>query len=465
MNNAQRFVPLCLILLVLVGLPLAALSYQSYRTGMTWSQILRRSLSHAGGTRTGLEGMPSNALPKGEKIEFLQPRPIGDPFDSPPKISQVEAVDLDQDGLLDILVCDCENNRVSWIRQHPRGQFTEYILCEDLIAPARAEVVDFNGNGHLDLVVAVLGMLFPNNDPIGSVVLLENDGRMQFTRRVVLDKVPRVADVRAGDLNGNGLLDLAVAHFGYDDGETRWLENLGDGKFRSHILQSLSGPIHCPIVDIDQDGHLDIIVLVSQEWEEIYVHHNDGKGGFRPVRIFGSDNEDFGASSIYLVDFNQNGRTDILFTNGDAFDYIPPVPRPWHGVQWLENLGGLSFRVHRIADVPGAVNARPADINGNGHLDLYVASAYNMWEDPAAQSLVWLENDGQMRFRLRDIANRPTHIQGLDVGDFRGDGILDVVTGGLHTYGPNNRMERVVLWTNRWKDVVSGKKSAAAGGK
>ena len=32
---------------------------------------------------------------------------------------------------------------------------------------------------------------------------------------------------------------------------------------------------------------------------------------------------------------------DILYTNGDAFDYIPPGPRPWHGVQWLENKGNL----------------------------------------------------------------------------------------------------------------------------
>ena len=443
-----------LVLLVLAGIPVAVLTYQAQRTGMTWADILRRSFSHARGTRTGLETLPSTALPRGERIDFLEPQPVGDPFDQPPKISWVEAVDLDQDGLLDILVCDCEWNRVSWIRQYPRGEFTEHVIYEGegLIAPARAEVVDMNGNGHLDLVVGVLGMLFPNNDPIGSVVLLENDGQMQFTKRVILDKVPRVADVRAGDLTGNGLLDLAVAHFGYDDGETRWLENLGDGTFRSHVLQSLSGPIHCPIADIDGDGHLDIVVLVSQEWEEIYLYHNDGRGNFRPLRIFGSDNPDFGSSGIYLVDLDQDGDIDILYTNGDAFDYIPPVPRPWHGLQWLENLGDLSFRTHRIVDFPGAVNVRPADINGNGHLDLYLASAYNFWDDPSAQSLIWLENDGQMRFRPRDITNRPTHIQGLDVGDFDGRGVLDVVTGGLHTYPPMDRMERVVLWKNRWSN-------------
>jgi len=33
--------------------------------------------------------------------------------------------------------------------------------------------------------------------------------------------------VRAGDLDGDGDLDLSVAQFGYDQGETHWMENLG----------------------------------------------------------------------------------------------------------------------------------------------------------------------------------------------------------------------------------------------
>ena len=83
---------------------------------------------------------------------------------------------------------------------------------------------------------------------------------------------------RAGDLDGDGDMDLAVAQFGYDDGETRWIENLGDWTFKSHILQNLSGPVNIEILDIDEDGDLDMISLVSQEWEEIYCFVNDGNG-------------------------------------------------------------------------------------------------------------------------------------------------------------------------------------------
>ena len=38
--------------------------------------------------------------------------------------------------------------------------------------------------------------------------------------------------------------DLAAVRFGYDDGETRWIANLGDWSFQSHMLRIPSGPIN-----------------------------------------------------------------------------------------------------------------------------------------------------------------------------------------------------------------------------
>ncbi len=64
--------------------------------------------------------------------------------------------------------------------------------------------------------------------------------------------------------------------------------------------------------------------------------------------------------------------------------------------------------------------------------------------------MIWLENDGQMRFSRHDIANSPTHLQTLSLGDLDGDGLVDAITGGMHVYEPYDRMERVVLWRNKW---------------
>lgn len=443
-----------IILIVLVGIPLLFLNYQSHLTGMTWGEVIQRKLNRSN-TKDAVSGLETNNS-IGEKIDFLVPRPIGQKFTEPPQISNLAVSDLDGDGLLDVIVCDAKNNFVSWIRQYPAGTFTESVLAKDLIAPAHVQVCDFDNDGDKDLLVAVLGMLFPNNDKIGSVVILENDGNCNFTKRIIAEKIARVSDVRAGDLDNDGDMDLAVAQFGYDDGETRWIENLGNWKFQSHILQNLSGPINVEITDIDKDGDLDIISLVSQEWEEIYCFVNDGKGNFQSKLLWGSGNEDFGSSGIYISDVDMDGDEDILYTNGDAFDYIPPVPRPWHGVQWLENTGNLNFVFHRLCNFAGAYNCRPVDIDHDNDLDLFVVSGFNFWDKPESQSFIWLENTGNMQFKIRNIANSPTHLLTLELGDFNNDGLMDMVTGGMHTYPPYDRMSRITLWINNGS--LSGKK-------
>jgi hypothetical protein len=453
-KRLTNLIPLVLILLFFAGIPMIFLNFQAKRSGMTWGAVIQRIMNKAG-EKDKVSGVVSNNVTGGE-INFLDPKLIGDKFSEPPLISNVAVADLDHDGLPDVIVCDCRSNTVSWIRQYPAGTYTETVLADNLVAPAHVQVTDFDRDGDNDIMVAVLGLLFPSNDKIGSVVILENDGKNNFKKHVVADKIARVSDVRAGDLDGDGDMDLAVGQFGYDDGETRWIENLGNWEFISHNLQHLSGPVNVEIVDIDKDGDSDIISLVTQEWEEIYAFINDGKGNFQTRLLFGSSNEDFGSSGIYMCDLDQDGDQDILYTNGDAFDYIPPQGRPWHGVQWLENKGNLKFEFHRICNFTGAYNARPVDIDGDGDLDLFAVSAFNLWDKPESMSFIWLENDGNQQFTRHDITNNPTHLITLELGDFNNDGLIDMVTGGMHAYPPYDRMSRILLWMNNGK--LSGKK-------
>jgi hypothetical protein len=453
-KGLRTFLLLIIVLFLIVGIPYLLIGYQAKQKGMSRGEVIHRIVNRTT-VKDKLTGDEKKNL-TGAKIDFLNPLPVGLTFKDPPIISNVQAADLDGDGLMDIIVCDCKSNSVNWIRQYPAGVYTETVLADGLNAPAHAQVIDFDKDGDKDIMVAVLGLLFPSNDKIGSVVILENDGKNHFIKHVVADKIARVSDVRAGDLDGDGDMDLAVAQFGYDDGETRWIENLGNWQFKSHILQNLSGPINVEIVDIDKDGDNDIISLVSQEWEEIYCFINDGKGNFTSKLLWGSSNEDFGSSGIYMCDLDKDGDEDILYTNGDAFDYIPPQGRPWHGVQWLENKGNLNFEFHRICNFMGAYNVRPVDIDNDGDLDLFCVSAFNLWDKPDSQSFIWLENDGKMQFTLHDIANAPTHLLTLEMADFNNDGLMDFVTGGMHAYPPFDRMGRVTLWMNNGK--LTGKK-------
>lgn len=365
-----------------------------------------------------------------------------------PQISNLEVCDIDGDSLLDVIVCDIKHNTVSIIKQFPKDTYTETIIANNIIAPSHVSVYDFDKDGDQDLLVAALGMLFPNNDKIGSVIVLENIGENQFKKHIILENIPRVADVRAGDIDNDGDIDLATAQFGYDDGETSWIENLGNWKFKNHTLQNISGAINIELVDIDEDKDLDIVSLVSQEWEEIYCFINDGHRQFTPKLLWGSSNEDYGSSGISISDINKDGKPDILYTNGDAFDYVPPLPRPWHGVQWLENKGELNFKHHRICNFPGAFSARVADIDKDNDNDIFAVSGFNYWNKPKAESLIWLENKNNT-FIKHTIATHPTHLITLELGDFNNDGLTDLVTGGVYVYPPFKNTARVTLWLNK----------------
>jgi hypothetical protein len=371
---------------------------------------------------------------------------LGRPFVGKPWISHVNIADLDRDGRNDVLACDDKLNGVVWLRQAEPGKFNETTLMASLPSPVHVEAVDMDGDGDLDLLVACMGEVFPNNDKIGSVLILENNGSQNFTKRIIAERIARVTDIRAGDFDGDGRLDLAVAQFGYDQGEIRWMRNLGGWQFESQILLNLSGAINVCVADFNGDRTPDIVGLISQQWEEVHLFENDGKGNFSRKVLFGSTNEDFGSSGISLCDLNRDGRPDILYTNGDGFAYADPGKRPWHGVQWLENVGGGNFRYHRIGDLPGAYAPVGVDLEGRGIMDIVCVSGFNDWKNLDAVALVAFRNDGKMNFTQHVLAHAPIQLVTCAAGDLDGSGQPSIVTAGFYSYPPFDRMDRITLW-------------------
>jgi hypothetical protein len=385
-------------------------------------------------------------------LTYMRPTNIGAPLvpNTGPWVAHVNTVDLDKDGLVDVIACEAKDNKVLWIRQTSRGKFEEIVVDSTSIAPVHVEAADIDGDGDLDLLVSVMGYVFPNNDKIGEVVILENDGRQHFTRHVVLANTSRVTDIRAADFDEDGQLDLAVGQFGYDQGEVRWMRRTGPWTFDpGEILVDLSGDINVCVADFNGDGHQDIVALISQQWEEIYVFLNDGKGHFTRKLIWGSTNEDYGSSGISICDLNGDSRPDILYTNGDGFGpAATPGPRPWHGVQWLENTGAGNFAYHRVADLPGAYSPVGVDMDRDGKMDIVAVAAYADWDkiNPLIASFVWFRNEGNQRFSKRVLASEPKDLLTLAVGDLDGTGEPVFVTGGFPVYPPYERIARVTLW-------------------
>src|SRR5262249_13711914 len=109
---------------------------------------------------------------------------------------------------------------------NPAAKEPAWRILGEAPVPARAEVVDLDGDGHADVLVACLGSFFPSDSQLGKVLWLRGTADGTFTPITLLEGVGRVADVQAADFNGDGKLDLVVAVFGWNtSGEILYLEN------------------------------------------------------------------------------------------------------------------------------------------------------------------------------------------------------------------------------------------------
>jgi len=375
------------------------------------------------------------------------------PANAPPSpaISHIRLMDLDGDGRPAVVASDMRNGGI--IAGRPWEKDGRLRVIAGLPHPARFELYDIDADGRRDLLVADLGDFLPSDHTKGAVVLLQARRPYDYDP-LALKGWPRVADVRAGDFNGNGKPDLVVAAFGWRTvGHLAVLENgtsdWNSPSFVPHVIDSRPGGIHAIPVDLNGDGRLDIVGLLAQQYETVVAYINTGEGfSFRAETIYTAPHPNWGSSGIELVDLDKDGDLDILLAHGDTFD--DHIVKPYHGLMWLENRGAFPFTEHRLADLPGAFGIKAGDLDGDGDLDI-VASAFmaggSNLDEARMPALVWLEQAKPGVFERRTLARQPPRYATLDVGDVDGDGDVDILTGTFATEA--GTVPWVEVWENR----------------
>ena len=354
------------------------------------------------------------------------------PDGAPQLTANVRVGDLLGDGSAQIFVTEPVRSQVTWVKAD--GEAVAF--TDGLVQPVRTHAVDMDGDGDRDLLVADIGEMFPSDDRVGQVVLFRNDGSLNFEAIVLLDDVGRVTCAEAADLDGDGDQDIVVCVFGHVvEGKLIWLEQKEGFTFEEHLLDPRPGAIHAFPFDADADGDLDIAVSLSQLSEEILLFRNEGGGEFTEEVLFKATTEDYGMSGIELSDLDQDGDTDILFTNGDEGDKIVDGdPYEFHGLSWLENDGLGGFTVHEVVRQWGAYAVRAVDIDGDADLDLVLANhQIDEWHpDTEVQRVIWLENDGAQNFTGHRVLDAPTLMLTIDVMDGDADGVPEIVGGSFN---------------------------------
>ncbi len=214
-----------------------------------------------------------------------------------PRSGSIHAVpvDMNGDGRLDIVALFAQQYQsvVLYVNNGSGFAFTPqtlYTAPHPNWGSSGIQVIDVDGDKDLD-VLLTHGDTFDDQvvKPYHGVQWLENTGGNQFVEHSIAD-LPGVLRAQAGDLDGDGDLDIVACAF--SSGQTRaedaaglpslvWLEQVSPGEFRKHTLER-KPPRHATLdlADIDKDGDLDIAVgnfLIGNEkvpWVEIWENRH-----------------------------------------------------------------------------------------------------------------------------------------------------------------------------------------------
>ncbi|HZU37654.1 MAG TPA: VCBS repeat-containing protein, partial [Gemmataceae bacterium] len=383
----------------------------------------------------------------------------GAPDTAPPHISNVNLVHLFDPKRLDVLACEMKGGAVLVLQPYlpkPTWRLLYSTGAEKGFNPAHTEVVDLDGDGIKDILVADLGNFFPTDDLCGRVVWLRGKPDGTYTPITLLANVGRVADVRAGDFFGHGKMDLIVAVFGWRyQGAIVLLENQttdwNHPRFVPHVLDERSGAIHVPVCDLNGDGRPDFVALISQEHETVVAFLNEGGGHFRKETIYTAPHPAYGSTGIELVDLDGDGKLDVLYTNGDVFD--DTTLKPYHGVHWLRNRGTFPFEHHLLTSMYGVHRAIAADFQGNGRKDIIAVSMlpprlFPMRAEKKFDALVYLEQVKPGEFVRHSLEQVHCDHVSCAAGAWDGDGKIHFVTGNFTLFANDGIPAGVTLWQN-----------------
>lgn len=372
-----------------------------------------------------------------------------------PAVSNVTLAHLTDARKLEVIVCDMRSGQVLALK--PDEPFAPWRVLATLANPAHAEVVDLDGDGIKDLLVADLGSFTPTDDKVGKVVWLRGRPDGRFTPITLLEDVGRVADVQAAGFRGNGKLDLIVAEFGWrKTGSILYLENHTTDWNRPHftakVLDDRHGAIHVPVADINGDGKLDFVALISQEHETVVAFLGQGDGTFQKETIYAAPHPAYGSSGIQLVDLNGDGKLDVLYTNGDVLD--TPLLKPYHSIQWLENKGSFPFVHHHLVALPGVHRALALDIDGDGDLDIVAVAmlpapdVFPARQEQELDSIILLEQTAPGMFARHALEKNACDHVTCVAGDLFGDGRAHLVVGNFSLSRQYTLPSGLTIWKN-----------------
>ncbi|AFL81939.1 hypothetical protein Aeqsu_2482 [Aequorivita sublithincola DSM 14238] len=170
------------------------------------------------------------------------------------------------------------------------------------------------------------------------------------------------------------------------------------------------------VADLDGDGDLDMISASGNDDKIAWYENTDGQGNFGPQKKISETV--LGATSVFAVDIDGDGDIDILVAS--SLDDT---------IGWFQNNGQGIFGSRQIISslADGANSVYATDADADGDMDVFSVSAFD-------DKIAWYENtNGQGNFGPQQIISTNFDYP-LDIvaGDIDGDGDMDILTGSRY---------------------------------
>lgn len=271
--------------------------------------------------------------------------------------------------------------------------------------PSAAKIGDLNGDGLNDIAVVNIQ---------GNLQLFFNNGAGSFERVSLNGLWPSSLNslgVDIGDLNGDGRNDIAVA-VSTQTGAVSVLLNEGNRTFSAPVNYDLCNSSNSVAIgDLDRDGDNDLADISQCSQAGILL--NDGQGRFTFNGTYGSG---FGSKSISLADLNRDGFKDIAYIN-NRLAYITVM---------LNNRNGTFGPPMWNYTGDFSDDLTMGDFDEDGITDVAAANSYY-------SQVFILFNDGSGTFTGYSELNGGDTPTAITSGDLNGDGRLDVAVTSMVT--------------------------------
>ena len=368
----------------------------------------------------------------------------------------LNAADFNGDGKLDLVTADGSTGVSVWLGNGD-GTFKTSVTTaasQTIWEIPQLLVGDFNQDGHLDIATATIGSY--DHGVVPNLTLFLGNGDGTFQANVTSQQYIPYA---VGDLDGDGKPDL-LASEGFT---VVAFMNAGNATFTPSAPSGPAQPYGLALFDLNGDQKLDLITTTFGDTEPslISVLHGNGDGTFAQFPVYAVSPEDTSGAGLVVADFNNDGKPDLATTFvgpagylntrillNDGAGFLPPIDTAIAQVG-SSGLGAGDFNHDGKVDLeigdgnggffillgkgdgtfqtavdyalpPGDVG----DVNGDGNLDFISLSGTQYVQEDI--SVVLGKSDGTFGFPVKTPLPAGVTVTNLVVGDFNGDGKVDV---------------------------------------